>query len=187
MTVTSSNVCGRSHPYIMSPKAMLAPHAFPESGQVVTGPGGCERIGASPRRAASRSARHCAADSPASLYALAGCWPRCFSRVTFPRLRRRTLIFMTALAVISALVTALCIGYHFGRRAGSTPSTWRKRTSRVALGRLAISLLVLMTVRRIRQSFLARREFPDAVGIWGLRLIAPLGLLRCSVARLGSY
>ena len=24
---------------------------------------------------------------------------------------------MTALAVISALVTALCIGYHFGRRA----------------------------------------------------------------------
>jgi hypothetical protein len=45
---------------------------------------------------------------------------------------------MTALAVISALVTALCIGYHFGRRAGSTPSTWRKRTSRVALSKLAV-------------------------------------------------
>jgi hypothetical protein len=44
------------------------------------------------------------------------------SHVTFPRLRRRTLIFMTALAVISALVAALRIGYHFGRRAGSTPS-----------------------------------------------------------------
>jgi hypothetical protein len=59
---------------------------------------------------------------------------------------------MTALAVISALVTALCIGYHFGRRAGSTPSTWKKRTSRVALGRLAVSLLVLMAARRIRQN-----------------------------------
>jgi hypothetical protein len=60
---------------------------------------------------------------------------------------------MTALAAISALVTALCIGYHFGRRAGSTPSTRRKRTTRVALSKLAVSLLVLMTVRRIGQSF----------------------------------
>jgi hypothetical protein len=59
---------------------------------------------------------------------------------------------MTALAVISALVTALCVGYHFGRRAGTTPSPWKKRTSRVALGRLAVNLLVLMTARRIRQS-----------------------------------
>jgi hypothetical protein len=63
---------------------------------------------------------------------------------------------MTALAVTSALVTALCIGYHLGRRAGSTPSTWKKRTSRVALGRLAINLLVLVTARRIRRSFLDR-------------------------------
>ena len=62
---------------------------------------------------------------------------------------------MTALAIISALVTALCIGYPFGRRAGSTPSTWKKRTSRVALGRLAINLLVVMTVHRVRQSLLA--------------------------------
>jgi hypothetical protein len=94
---------------------------------------------------------------------------------------------MTALAVVSALVTALCIGYHFGRRAGSTPSTWKKRTSRVALGRLAINLLVLITARRVRQSFLAGRVFPDAVGIWGLRLIDPLELLRCGAARLRSY
>jgi hypothetical protein len=36
--------------------------------------------------------------------------------VAFPRLRRTTLIFMTALAVISALVTALCTSYHFGWR-----------------------------------------------------------------------
>jgi hypothetical protein len=81
---------------------------------------------------------------------------------------------MTALAVISALVAALCVGYHLGRRAASTPSTWKKRTSRVALGRLAINLLVLMTARRIRQRFPARRAFPDALGIRGLRLIEPL-------------
>ena len=94
---------------------------------------------------------------------------------------------MTALAVISALVAALCIGYHFGRRVGSTPSTWKKRTSRIALGRLAISLLVLITARRIRQSLHAERVFPDAVGTWGPRLIAPLELLRVSVGRMRSY
>ena len=94
---------------------------------------------------------------------------------------------MTALAVISALVTALCIGYHFGRRAGSTPSTWRKRTSRVALSKLAISLLVLMTVRRIRQWFLAERVLPDAGGVWGMKFVEPLQLLRASIARLRFY
>ena len=94
---------------------------------------------------------------------------------------------MTALVVISALVTALCIGYYFGRRAGSTPSTWTKRTSRVALGRLAINLLVLMTARRVRQSFQAGRVFSDAGGTWGLRLIETLVLLRGSAARLRSY
>jgi len=109
------------------------------------------------------------------------------SHVTFPRLRRRTLIFMTALAVISALVTALCIGYHFGRRAGSTPSTWRKRTSRVALSKLAVSLLVLMTMRRVRQSFLAERVLPDAGGVWGMKFVEPLQLLRGSFARLRLY
>jgi hypothetical protein len=107
--------------------------------------------------------------------------------VTFPRLRRRTLIFMTALAVISALVTALCIGYHFGRRARSTPSTWRKRTSRVALSKLAVSLLVLMTMRRIRQGFLADRVLPDAGGVWGMKFVEPLQLLRGSFARLRLY
>ena len=93
---------------------------------------------------------------------------------------------MTALALISAFGTAMCIGYHLGRRAGSKPSTWKKRTSRVALGRLAISLLVLMTARRIRRSFQLGRVFSDVGGIWGLRFIEPLGLLRGSVARLRS-
>lgn len=115
------------------------------------------------------------------------CWLRCIWDVTFPRQRRRTLIFMTALALISALGTALCVGYHLGRRAGSKPSTWKRRTSRVALGRLAINLLVLMTARRIRQSFQPGRVFSDSGGIWGLRFIETLGLLRGSVARLRSY
>jgi hypothetical protein len=83
-------------------------------------------------------------------------WPRCISHVTLLRQQASTLIFMTALAVISALVMALCIGYYFGRSAGSTPASWKRRTSRVALGRLAISLLMLVTVRRIRRSFLAK-------------------------------
>ena len=61
---------------------------------------------------------------------------------------------MTAVALIS-LGTALCVGYYLGWRTGSKPSTWKKRTSRIALGRLAINLLVLMTARRIRQSFQA--------------------------------
>jgi len=92
-----------------------------------------------------------------------------------------------ALALIAALGTALCVGYHFGRRAGSKPSSWKKRTSRVALGRLAINLLVLTTARRVRQRFQAGHVFSRAGGIWGLRFVEPLGLLRDSVARLRSY
>lgn len=94
---------------------------------------------------------------------------------------------MAVLVVISAPVAALCIGYYFGRRARSTPSTWRKRTSRVALGRLVINLLVLMTARRIRQIFPGRRVFPGVVSIWGPRFIEPLELLRGSAARLRSH
>ncbi len=94
---------------------------------------------------------------------------------------------MTAFALISALGTALCVGYHLGRRTGSKPSTWKKRTSRVAMGRLAINLLVLMTARRVRQSFQPRRVFFGARGIWGLRFIEQLGLLRGCVARLRAY
>ncbi len=73
---------------------------------------------------------------------------------------------MTALAVFSALV-ALCIGYHFGRHAGSTRSTRKRRTSRTALGRLAITLIALMVARRIRQSLLADRGRPAARAAWG--------------------
>jgi hypothetical protein len=106
--------------------------------------------------------------------------------VIFPRQRRTTLIIMMVLAAICALATATWIGYYVGRRAGSTPSTLKKRTSRIALGRLAISLLVLMTARRIRRGFHAERVLPGAVCIWRLRTIAPLELLRESVARMRS-
>jgi hypothetical protein len=90
---------------------------------------------------------------------------------------------MMVVAGIAALVMAASIGYYFGRRVGSTRSTWKKRTSRFALGRLAISLLVLLTARRIRQSFRAAPMFSDAVQLSAPRLIAPLELLRVSVAR----
>jgi hypothetical protein len=89
---------------------------------------------------------------------------------------------MTVLAGIAALAMATWVGYYFGRRVGSTP-LWKKRTSRVALGRLAISLLVLMTARRIQRNLRAGH----AGCLWGVRLIAPLELLRGSVIRMRSY
>jgi hypothetical protein len=94
---------------------------------------------------------------------------------------------MTVLAGIAALAMATCVGYYFGRRVGPAPSTWKKRTNRIALGRLAISLLVLVTARRIRRSFRTGHTFPDAVHLWRLRPVAPLELLRGSVARMRSY
>jgi len=75
------------------------------------------------------------------------------------------LITMAVLAGVAALVLATCGGYYFGRRAGSTPSTWKRRTSRIALGKLAISLLALTAARRVRRSFRAERVPSDAVGI----------------------
>jgi hypothetical protein len=77
---------------------------------------------------------------------------------------------MTVLAGFAALAMATCVGYYFGRRGGSRPSTWKKRTSRIALGRLAISLFVLLTARRLRHSFRVERMLPDAVHLWGLRM-----------------
>lgn len=84
-------------------------------------------------------------------------------------------MIMVVLAAICALATATWIGYCAGRRARSRPWTWKKRTSRITLGRLAVGLLVLMTARRIRHS------------TWGLRAVEPLALLRGGVARLRSY
>jgi hypothetical protein len=90
---------------------------------------------------------------------------------------------MMVFAGIAALAMATSIGYYFGRHVGPTRSTWKKRTSRIALGRLAVSLLVLLTARRVRQSLRAAPIFADAVHRWAPRLVAPLELLRVSVAR----
>ena len=89
---------------------------------------------------------------------------------------------MAPTAVICVVVTALCIGYHFGRRAGSTPSTWKKRTSRTALGRVAIGLIVLMIARRVRLNFLAKHALRNAVGVGALKFIEPLQLLRSGLS-----
>jgi hypothetical protein len=90
---------------------------------------------------------------------------------------------MTVFAAFSALTMATCVGYYFGRRARSTPSTWKKRTSRIALGRRAANLLVLVAARRIRQ----RLRPEPMVELLGLRILAPLDLLRGSVTRMRSY
>lgn len=89
---------------------------------------------------------------------------------------------MTPIAVICVVVTSLCIGYHFGRRAGSTPPTWKKRTSRAALGRAAISLIVLLIARRVQRSFAARRALSNLVGVRVLKFIEPLQLLRSGLS-----
>lgn len=85
---------------------------------------------------------------------------------------------MAVLAVICALATATCVGYYVGRRAGSTPSTWRKRTSRVAIGRLGMSLAMLVAARRVRRTFRGDRPFRGIA----LRSVEPLELLRGGVA-----
>jgi hypothetical protein len=85
---------------------------------------------------------------------------------------------VTVVAVICALATATCIGYYAGRRAGSRPSTWKKRTSRIALGRLAINLVVLMAARRIRHGFRDER----LPGVLRPRTIGPVEFLRAGLA-----
>ncbi|HEX5253174.1 MAG TPA: hypothetical protein VFW69_04745 [Mycobacterium sp.] len=94
---------------------------------------------------------------------------------------------MTVIAAIAALATATCIGYHFGRRAASTPPTWKKRTSRIALGRQALNLLAMITARRIQQRFQAERFLSGMAARCGLRAIAPLQIRRGGVVRLRSY
>ena len=63
---------------------------------------------------------------------------------------------MAPIAVICVALTALCIGYHFGRRAAATPAPWKKRTSRVALVRAALSLVLLVSARRVQRNYVIR-------------------------------
>ncbi len=78
---------------------------------------------------------------------------------------------MTVFAAMAALALAAGVGYYLGRRAGSPSPRWKKRTSRTQLGRMALGLLMLLTVRRLQ-----RRLRAD------LRVPAPVALLR--VARI---
>jgi hypothetical protein len=79
---------------------------------------------------------------------------------------------MTPIALICVAVTALCIGYHCGRRAGSAPVTWKKRTSRAALARAALSLILLASARRVQRNHLTR----------ALKFAEPLHLLRSGLS-----
>jgi hypothetical protein len=94
---------------------------------------------------------------------------------------------MVVLVAICALAAAAGFGYYVGRRATSTPPTWRKRTSRVALGRMAVGLVALMAVRHFRRRLAFERMFADVVSTRGSRTVVPLDLLRGGVARLRSY
>jgi hypothetical protein len=111
---------------------------------------------------------------------LAEVWPACDLAATATKDAHH----VTVIAAICALTTATCIGYYFGRRAGSARPSWKKRTSRIALGKLAINLLATITARRLQQSLQPGRM---SSGRLGTRLIAPLGLLRGSVVRVRSY
>jgi hypothetical protein len=93
------------------------------------------------------------------------------------------LITMTVLAAFAALALAMSAGYYCGRRAGSAPATWKKRTSRVALGKRTVNLLVLVAARRFRR----RMRGEPMVELIGPRMLASLGLLRGSVTRMRSY
>lgn len=71
---------------------------------------------------------------------------------------------MAALLIGFALMTALGTGYRFGRRAGTRGKRpWHKRTSRLALGRAAAGLAVLVLARRVQQSTSLRRT---VIGGW---------------------
>ena len=90
---------------------------------------------------------------------------------------------MTVLAAFAALALAMSAGYYCGRRARCTPSPWKKRTTRMVLGRRAVNLVVLVAARRIERRFRAE----PIVERLGLRILAPLGLLRGSVTRARTY
>ncbi|MGA9490019.1 MAG: hypothetical protein WBV80_07155 [Mycobacterium sp.] len=62
---------------------------------------------------------------------------------------------MTVLAGVAALLMAAGLGYYMGRRQAVAPPTWKQRTSRIALGKLTIDLLLALAARRVRRSTVA--------------------------------
>ncbi|MEE6138510.1 hypothetical protein SKC41_19540 [Mycobacterium sp. 050128] len=89
---------------------------------------------------------------------------------------------MAVLVLVCALATTTCVGYYAGRRASSSPPTWRRRTSRVAIGRLAMSFVMVVAARRIRRTVVAHRLIRNVTGTSGLRSVEPLELVRGGVA-----
>jgi hypothetical protein len=93
------------------------------------------------------------------------------------------LIIMTVFAALAALALAMSVGYYLGRRVSSAPSNWKRRTSRVALGKRVFHLAMLVAARRVRRKFAAA----PTVELLGLRILVPLDVLRGSVTRMRSY
>jgi hypothetical protein len=93
------------------------------------------------------------------------------------------LITMTMLAAFAALALAMSAGYYCGRRAGPVSLTWKKRTSRLSLGRQTVDLLLSVAARRIRR----RLRSDPVVKLVGLRMLASLGILRGGVSWMRSY
>ncbi len=62
---------------------------------------------------------------------------------------------MTVLAGVAALLMAAGMGYYMGRRQAVAAPTWKQRTSRIALGKLTIDLLLALAARRVRRSTMA--------------------------------
>ncbi|MBV9513549.1 MAG: hypothetical protein JO280_05825 [Mycobacteriaceae bacterium] len=89
---------------------------------------------------------------------------------------------MTALALMCMLVAAMSIGYRVGRRADSTPSTWKNQTRRTALGARALGLIGWMLARRVQRSVQKNlRKLKRACG-WHSQVVSgrcprPIGLL----------
>lgn len=90
---------------------------------------------------------------------------------------------MMVLAAFLALALTASAGFYCGRCVGPASLSWQKRTSRVALGKRTVSLLVLVGVRRLRRRLRAN----PTVELAALRMLVPLGLLRGSVTRMRSY
>lgn len=90
---------------------------------------------------------------------------------------------MAVLLGFMASMSAMCVGYYWGRRVNPTRPTWKRRTSRVELGRRTVNLVVLIAARRIRR----RVRSDPMVELLGLRLRARPKVSRSGVARMASY
>jgi len=70
---------------------------------------------------------------------------------------------VTALLMTAALAAALFLGFQLGRRTNRRRvSSWRQRTSRIALGRQMVGLLALVAVGRFHRT--VRRRAPAFAG-----------------------